>query len=105
MFFPLFFRTLAAGKLRDIRFVLAAAGHDGLWYLQQARDYKSKGQTHNAWFYYLNSYDLLQPATFMNTKMLSKITDETNSIQPKDIPVGASRWRLPPAARPTTSPR
>ena len=66
----------------------SAAGHDGLWYLVQARDYKSKGQTHNAWFYYLNSYDLLQPATFMNTKMLSKITDETNSIQPKDIPVG-----------------
>jgi hypothetical protein len=66
----------------------SAAGHDGLWYLLQARDYKSKGQTHNAWFYYLNSYDLLQPATFMNTKMLSKITDETNSIQPKDIPVG-----------------
>ena len=66
----------------------SAAGHDGLWYLLQARDYKSKGQTHNAWFYYLNSYDLLLPATYMNTKMLNKITDETNSIQPKDIPVG-----------------
>jgi len=66
----------------------SAAGHDGLWYLLQARDYKNKGQAHNAWFYYLNSYDLLQPATYMNTKMLSKITDETNSIQPKDIPVG-----------------
>ena len=66
----------------------SAAGHDGLWYLLQARDYKSKGQAHNAWFYYLNSYELLQPASYMNTKMLSKITDETNSIQPKDIPVG-----------------
>src|SRR6185437_6515187 len=33
----------------------SAAGHDGLWYLLQARDYKSKGQNHNAWFYYLNS--------------------------------------------------
>jgi len=66
----------------------SAAGHDGLWYLLQARDYKSKGQTHNAWFYYLNSYDLLSPATYMNTKMLSKITDELNSTQPKDIPVG-----------------
>ena len=66
----------------------AAAGHDGLWYLQQARDYKNKGQAHLAWFYYLESWDLLAPVTYMNTKMLSKIIDESNSIQPKDVPVG-----------------
>jgi hypothetical protein len=65
----------------------SAAGHDGLWYLQQARDYKSKGQTHNAWFYYLTSWDLLAPVTFMNTNMLTKITQESNSVQPKDVPV------------------
>src|SRR5207248_3671290 len=28
------------------------SGHDGNWFAQQARTYKSKGQTHNAWFYY-----------------------------------------------------
>ena len=66
----------------------SAAGHDGLWYLQQARDYKNKGQTHNAWFYYLTSWDLLAPVTFMNTNMLTKITQESNSVQPKDVPVG-----------------
>jgi len=33
----------------------SARGHDGIWYLQQARDYKSKGQNHNAWFYYVTS--------------------------------------------------
>ena len=66
----------------------SAAGHDGLWYLQQARDYKTKGQTHNAWFYYLTSWDLLAPVTFMNTNMLTKITQESNSVQPKDVPVG-----------------
>jgi hypothetical protein len=66
----------------------STAGHDGLWYLKQARDYKSKGQAHNAWFYYLTSWDLLAPVTFMNSNMLTKITQESNSIQPKDVPVG-----------------
>ena len=66
----------------------SATGHDGLWYLQKARDYKSKGQAHNAWFYYLTSWDLLSPVTFMNTNMLTKITQESNSIQPKDVPAG-----------------
>jgi hypothetical protein len=66
----------------------SSVGHDGLWYLQQARDYKSKGQAHNAWFYYVTSWELLAPVSFMNTKMLSKITDESNSVQPKDVPVG-----------------
>jgi hypothetical protein len=65
----------------------SAAGHDGLWYLQQARDYKNKGQAHNAWFYYTTSWDLLAPVKFMNTNMLTKITQESNSIQPKDVPV------------------
>ena len=68
----------------------SSLGHDGLWYLQQARDYKSKGEAHNAWFYYLTSWDLLTPVTFMNTKMLGKITQESNSIQPKDVPVGGN---------------
>ena len=66
----------------------SSSGHDGLWYLQQAREYKSKGQAHNAWFYYLNSWDLLSPGNFMNTNMLTKITQESNSIQPKDVPAG-----------------
>jgi hypothetical protein len=66
----------------------SAVGHDGLWYLLQARDYKSKGQAHNAWFYYLNSWDLLAPVPFMDSNMLTNITKESNSIQPKDVPVG-----------------
>ncbi|SRR5579871_263406 len=66
----------------------SAAGHDGLWYLVQARDYKNKGQAHNAWFYYQNSLDLLEPATYLNSKMLGKISDESNSVLPKDVPVG-----------------
>jgi len=67
----------------------SAAGHDGIWYLERARGYKAKGQNHNAWFYYVTSWDLLAPVTFMETALLSKITQESGSIQPKDIPVGS----------------
>ena len=68
----------------------SAMGHDGLWYLVKARDFKSRGQNHNAWFYYLTSWDLLAPVTFMDTTLLSKITRESNGIQPKDIPAGGT---------------
>jgi hypothetical protein len=64
----------------------SALGHDGIWYLQRARDYKSKGQNHNAWFYYVTSWDLLAPVRFMDSNLLSKITQESNGIQPQDIP-------------------
>jgi hypothetical protein len=64
----------------------SALGHDGIWYLQRARDYKSKGQSHNAWFYYVTSWDLLAPVRFMDSNLLSKITQESSGIQPKDVP-------------------
>jgi hypothetical protein len=69
---------------------MAANGHDAFWYLERARDYKTKGQNHNAWFYYLTSWYLTAPVPFMNTVMLSKVTQESNGVQPKDIPVGGT---------------
>lgn len=66
-----------------------ALGHDGLWYLQQARSYKAKNQNHNAWFYYVTSWDLLAPVTYMDSGLLNKITQESTSIQPKDVPTGS----------------
>lgn len=66
----------------------SALGHDGIWYLQQARQYKAKGQNHNAWFYYVTSWQLLAPVEFMDSSVLSKITEESGGIQPKDIPTG-----------------
>jgi hypothetical protein len=66
---------------------VSAAGHDGLWYLKQARDYKSKGQAHNAWFYYATSWELLAPIPAMNTTLLGNIQEESNGILPKDVPV------------------
>lgn len=64
----------------------SAAGHDGAWYLRQARDYKNKGQNHNAWFYYLESWELMAPVTFMNTTLLGTIVKEANALLPKDVP-------------------
>jgi len=66
----------------------SASGHDGIWYLQQARDFKNKGQNHNAWFYYSESWSLMAPVTFMDSTLLGKITQESNAVLPKDVPVG-----------------
>jgi hypothetical protein len=65
-----------------------SGGHDGLWYLARAREYKAKNQNHNAWFYYVTSWDLMAPVTFMDSALLSKISQESSSALPKDIPVG-----------------
>ncbi len=68
----------------------SAIGHDGLWYLERARDFKGKGQAHSAWINYVTSWDLMAPVTFIETRLLSKITQESNSIHPKDIPGGGN---------------
>jgi hypothetical protein len=67
-----------------------ANGHDGIWYLQHAREYKTKGQNHNAWFFYVTSWSLLKPVKFMDSNLLSKIVQESSGIQPKDVPAGGN---------------
>jgi len=62
------------------------AGHDAQWYIAQARQYKTKGETHNAWFYYLAAWDLSAPVPFMGTTQLDKISDEMQSAKPADLP-------------------
>ena len=64
----------------------ALAGHDATWYLNQARMYKSKGENHNAWLYYLAGWDLSAPVPFMETVGLDKISDEAQSVKPPDMP-------------------
>jgi hypothetical protein len=65
-------------------------GHDGQWYLAKARDFKSKGQLHDAWFYYLTAWDLTAPVNFMSTPQLDKIADEMQSARPGDLPTSTS---------------
>jgi len=64
------------------------AGHDSDWFLTQARSYKTKGQMHNAWFYYLEARSLMAPLPFMSTLATDKLYDESQSAQPADVPSG-----------------
>jgi hypothetical protein len=63
------------------------AGHDAKWYMQQADQYKSKGQVHNAWLYYLQARDLIAPVPFMSTLETDHLYDTIHNNQPKDMPV------------------
>lgn len=83
------FQDMSGWKIADFRIhPESAQGHDGVWFLEQARQYKSRGQNHNAWFFYVTSWDLLAPVPFMDTRLLNKITTESGNIQPKDVPSG-----------------
>ena len=64
----------------------AIGGHDGEWYLTQARAYKAKGATHDAWFYYLTAWDLSAPVNFMSTPKLDRIAAEMQTARPSDLP-------------------
>jgi len=74
-------------------------GHDGQWYLAKARDFKAKGQAHNAWLYYLIAWDLLAPVDFMSTPQLDKIADEMQAARPSDMPTSASPLSLQAGAK------
>lgn len=62
------------------------AGHDANWFLQKARDFKARSETHNAWFYYLAAWDLTSPVDFMSTRPLDKLVDEMAQVRPNDLP-------------------
>src|SRR3954471_3600321 len=61
-------------------------GKDGNALLQQARTYKSQGQPHNAWFYYLMAWERIAPLQFMFNKSLEGIRQEIAQSQPADLP-------------------
>jgi len=62
------------------------AGHDAQWFLQKARDFKARGQTHNAWFYYLAAWNMTSPVSFMSTRPGDKFLDEMAQVRPEDLP-------------------
>jgi hypothetical protein len=64
----------------------AINGHDGDWYANRAREFKAKGQVHNAWFYLVLARDLLSPLPFMSTMATDKLYDEEQSAKPSDSP-------------------
>jgi hypothetical protein len=65
---------------------LSVAGHDGLWYWEQARRYAQKKQMWNAWLYYSTAAYLLQPAAFLSSPNFDKLADERQAARPTDLP-------------------
>ena len=61
-------------------------GHDSDWFLARAREYKTKGQTHNAYFFYAQARSLISPVPFMSTLATDKLYDESQAAQPADVP-------------------
>ena len=62
------------------------AGHDADWFTTHAREYKAKGQLHNAWFYFAEARNLISPLSFMSTATTDKLFDESKGAQPADVP-------------------
>lgn len=60
-------------------------GHDGNWFAAQAREYKSKGQLRNSWFYFGEARELLVPLPFMATATTDKLYDEMEAVKPTEL--------------------
>lgn len=61
-------------------------GHDSDWFAARAREYKAKGQMHNAWFYFYAAWNLASPLSFMSTANTDKLYEESQSAVPADLP-------------------
>jgi hypothetical protein len=62
------------------------SGHDGNWFADRAREFKAKGQIHNAWLYYGEARELLVPVPFMATITTDRLYDEMQPVKPPDLP-------------------
>jgi len=71
-----------------------AAGRDAAWFIQRAHDFKSKGQSHDAWLYYREAIALSAPVDFMSTLATDKLYDETQAVQPPDMPANGNTFDL-----------
>ena len=65
---------------------LTSAGHDGIWFWIQARDFAKKGQRWNAYFYYQTAASLLTPVYFLTSPNLDKLLKEQAAIAPSGLP-------------------
>jgi hypothetical protein len=61
-------------------------GHDGAWFAQRAREFKTKGQNRNAWLYYREAAALATPVDFMSTLATDKLYDEMQPVVAADLP-------------------
>ena len=68
---------------------MTMAGHDGVWYWEQARDYSQKKMNWDAWFYYQTAAFLLDPADYLSSPNLEKLNREANQARPEGLPAGS----------------
>ena len=65
---------------------LTSAGHDGVWYWQQARAYNKAGHPWSAYFYYQTAIYLLLPADFVDSNNFDKLIQEVRTATPGGLP-------------------
>jgi hypothetical protein len=65
-----------------------SAGHNSAWFAERARAFAAKGQTHNAWFYFLEARDLATAVPVMSTRETDSLYDESQKATPPDSPGG-----------------
>ena len=73
----------------------SVGGHDSEWFLNRARQYKTQGQLHNAWLYFLEGRSLASPLSFMSTLASDRLYDESQTMTPPDMPAGGKTIDLP----------
>ncbi len=62
------------------------AGHNGLWYWMQAREYAQKKMNWDAWLYDQTAASLLEPVEFLSSPNLQKLQQEANQVRPDSFP-------------------
>lgn len=65
---------------------MVEAGHNGIWYWTQAREYAAKNQKWSAWLYYQTAAYLLNPAQFLSSPNFQKLTREMDEAKPANLP-------------------
>ncbi len=73
---------------------LTMAGHPGVWYWQQARTMKAKGERWSAFFYEQTADYLSRPGDLFTSNNLQKLSRETAASEPEGLP-GAKPMPVP----------
>ena len=77
---------------------LTSAGHDGVWYWAQARDFAKKSQHWNAYFYYQTAASLLTPVYFLSSPNLDKLLREQAAVAPSGLPTNTQAMPISASA-------
>ena len=65
---------------------MTLAGHDSVWFWTQARTLKTQGDDWSSYFYYEAADYLARPSDLYTSPNLEKLSRETASVQPNNLP-------------------